>query len=157
MVQYPIRLPDSEFSFTIDTNIFKFEFDSTKVYIGDPVLFSFVNKTKDGWFDMYIGTKDPIPDYKYTFDFQESKTSLEEQMKRDAANVFIRKQSIPFWDCPGRLVQYSYDRRKKIESQFLCFKGLRINVILSANSKTDNDKLLSEFKTAIKAIKLQCK
>ena len=155
VVHYTVHLPNRDCSFAIDTNLFKFEFDSTKVYIGDPILFSFVNKTKGGRFDMYIGTKDPIPDWRYTFDFQESIRTLEEQVTLDTANQFIRKLSIEYWDCPGKLVQYSFEKWKRIESQFICFEEIRVNVVLTTDIKLDDDILLSEFKTAIKAIELR--
>jgi hypothetical protein len=158
MITYPIHLPGHDYSFTVDTNIFKFELDTNKIYIGDPILFSFINNSKKERFDFYLGTKDPNTDWKYTFDFQETWNTLEQQIKLlDTSNIFISKQSIEYWECPGRLVQYSFERWKRIDSQFICLNGLRINIILSADIKADDDNLLLEYNTALLAIKLNDK
>lgn len=155
MVHYPVHLPNRDCSFAIDTNVFKFEFDSSKIYIGDPILLSFVKKGNGERFEMYIGTKDPIPDWRYTFDFQESKRSLEEQVNLYNVNHFIKKLNVEYWDCPGGLVQYSFEKWKRIESQFICFDEIRVNIVFTTDINLADDILLSKFKSAIKAIELR--
>lgn len=153
---YNVELPNLKISFSFSPNRFDLTLDTTIVYIGNPVLTCFSNNNSKEKYRIYLGTKDPIPDWKYTFDFREEKISLKEQVHKAKLGVFENEGDLSIKKCPGNFVEYYKPNSTNsveapemgaIEARIVCKNGIIVNIDYTNGLIKDPVALRNRFET----------
>lgn len=152
--QYLVELPNGNYILALDIDGSNLKHDTSIIYIGDPILFSFISHTETIRFDIYIGTKNPIIDWKWSFDFDEKQFDLKEQVAFDPERIFVREGKFRANGSIGRFVQYKEKVGQRIEGQFTSGEIITINVVLKGHSHLTDLELLKKFQKIIRTVKV---
>lgn len=146
-----VALPVGNYSLELDMTGLDLKRDTNKIYIGNPVLFSFKSSIESLSIDIYLGTKNPIQDWKQTFDFGEKQLDLEKQVSFDSEKQFVGVGQFITGNAKGKLVHYNEEYSQKIEGQFVV-KDIIVNVVMRGDNEVLDFK--EKFKKVMRTVKV---
>ena len=124
-----LKIIDNKYTVTLG-NIEELSIEAKPNSQGNPELIALRDTSKKIFVKLYIGTKNPIPDWKRTFDFEEKHNDIKSQIHDPPNANYINHNNFLCNGIKVRAVHYIQDNQlEKIESQFYSLDSIVVNAV----------------------------